>query len=134
MNTDDAKRGVEAARAKASELGMRGFTITILDTAGVPYLVERSNNGPGLPVIISDAKAATSAMTGAPTSGMKATEERWPGLTAPIAARLGGRFSLYAGGVPIKVNDQLVGAIGVSGGTPEQDEEVANAAAAAIAG
>jgi uncharacterized protein GlcG (DUF336 family) len=38
---------------------------------------------------------------------------------------------IFAGGIPIKVNGQIVGAIGVSGGSGEQDQTVAEAAAAA---
>lgn len=39
----------------------------------------------------------------------------------------GGRFNIIGGGVPVVVDGQVVGAIGVSTGTPAQDEEVANA-------
>jgi uncharacterized protein GlcG (DUF336 family) len=41
------------------------------------------------------------------------------------------RVMIFAGGVPIKVNGQIVGAVGVSGGSGEQDQAVAEAAAAA---
>ena len=37
---------------------------------------------------------------------------------------------IFAGGVPLKVNGQIVGAVGVSGGSGEQDQVVAEAAAA----
>jgi uncharacterized protein GlcG (DUF336 family) len=42
-----------------------------------------------------------------------------------------GRVMIFAVGIPIKVNGQIVGAIGVSGGSGEQDQAVAEAAAAA---
>jgi uncharacterized protein GlcG (DUF336 family) len=42
-----------------------------------------------------------------------------------------GRVMIFAGGLPIKVNGQIVGAVGVSGGSGEQDQAVAEAAAAA---
>ena len=42
-----------------------------------------------------------------------------------------GRVMIFAGGIPIKVNGQIVGAVGVSGGSGEQDQAVAEAAAAA---
>jgi uncharacterized protein GlcG (DUF336 family) len=41
-----------------------------------------------------------------------------------------GRVMIFAGGVPLKVNGQVVGAVGVSGGSGEQDQAVADAAAA----
>ena len=40
------------------------------------------------------------------------------------------RVMIFAGGIPIKVNGQIVGAVGVSGGSGEQDQAVAEAAAA----
>jgi uncharacterized protein GlcG (DUF336 family) len=42
-----------------------------------------------------------------------------------------GRVMIFAGGIPIKVNGQTVGAVGVSGGSGEQDQTVAEAAVAA---
>ena len=42
-----------------------------------------------------------------------------------------GRVMVFAGGIPIKVNGQIVGAVGVSGGSGEQDQAVAEAAVAA---
>ena len=41
------------------------------------------------------------------------------------------RVMIFAGGIPIKVNGQIVGAVGVSGGSGEQDQAVAEAAASA---
>ena len=43
-----------------------------------------------------------------------------------------GRVMIFAGGVPLKVGNVIVGAVGVSGGTGEQDQAVAEAAAAAL--
>jgi uncharacterized protein GlcG (DUF336 family) len=49
-----------------------------------------------------------------------------------IHASNGGRVMIFAGGVPLKKGGQVVGAIGVSGGTGEQDQAVADAGAAAL--
>src|SRR4030081_309432 len=43
-----------------------------------------------------------------------------------------GRVMIFAGGIPIKVNGQIVGAIGVSGGSGAQDQAVAEAAVTAL--
>jgi len=43
-----------------------------------------------------------------------------------------GRVMIFAGGIPIKVHGQVVGAVGVSGGSGEQDQAVAEAAVAAV--
>jgi len=49
-----------------------------------------------------------------------------------IHASNGGRVMIFAGGVPLRRNGTVVGAVGVSGGTGEQDQAVAEAAAAAF--
>lgn len=132
MKTDDARRGLEAARAKAAELGMNGCSVAIVDAAGIMVVFERVNSAAAFTAVVCDAKAATSAFTGRPTKMLAGAEERYPTLTQPIAAQLGGRFSLWEGGVPVAVDGVILGAVGVSGGSPEQDGEVATAAAAAI--
>lgn len=132
MKTEDAKRGLEAARAKSAELGMRGCSVAIVDAGGTMVVFERVNSSATMTALVSESKAATSALTGMPTKALAGAEERWPTLTGPIAARLNGRFSTWQGGVPVRAGEELIGAVGVSGGSPEQDEEVATAAAEAI--
>jgi uncharacterized protein GlcG (DUF336 family) len=51
-----------------------------------------------------------------------------------IHASNDGRIMIFAGGIPLKRNDKVVGAIGVSGGSGEQDQAVAEAGAAAFSG
>ncbi len=53
------------------------------------------------------------------------------GSTGPGAKRLRGRIVIFAGGIPLQDGDQVVGAIGVSGGAVDQDQEVAEAGVAA---
>ena len=47
-------------------------------------------------------------------------------------AKSDGRIMIFAGGVPLKQDGKVVGAIGVSGGSGEQDHSVAEAGAAAL--
>ena len=49
-----------------------------------------------------------------------------------IHASNGGRVMIFAGGIPLQRDGQIVGAVGVSGGTGEQDQTIAHAAAAAF--
>ena len=81
---------------------------------------------------ISIDKAFTAAGHKMPTANYK-NANFWPGGAAyGIHNSNGGRFSLIGGGIPIKVDGQVVGAIGVSTGTPAQDAEVAQAGVDAI--
>lgn len=68
-------------------------------------------------------KAFTAAGHRVPTHMYK--EAVWPGGTAyGIDKSNGGRFCVIGGGVPITVEGQVVGAVGCSTGTPDQDQEV----------
>lgn len=77
-------------------------------------------------------KAFTAAGHRQPTSVYK--EAVWPGGPAyGINNTNGGRFNVIAGGVPIKSpRGAILGAVGVSGGSPAQDEEVAKAGVEAV--
>lgn len=129
---------LKAAAEHAQTLGLtRGVTVAIVDTGGILLALRRPTASGGLPATVAEAKAVTSNFTGMPTAQVTAVGERWPGLTNPIAARLGERFTAYAGGQPVR-DLPPIGGVGVSGGTPEQDDEIAlhalAAARAAIAG
>lgn len=116
---------LKAAAEHAQTLGLtRGVTVAIVDTGGILLALRRPTASPGLPATVAEAKAVTSNFTGMATAQVTAVGERWPGLTNPIAARLGERFTAYAGGQPVR-DIPPIGGIGVSGGTPEQDDEIA---------
>jgi glc operon protein GlcG len=67
-------------------------------------------------------KARTAAITRTPTSSLAERVQTMPGLLTMSLTPIGG-------GVPLMIGGDCVGAIGVSGGTPQQDEEIANAGA-----
>ncbi len=55
-----------------------------------------------------------------------------PGAHAPGLERSNGGLTTFAGGLPLLIDGQMVGAVGVSGGAVSQDLEIAEAAAAAL--
>jgi glc operon protein GlcG len=73
-------------------------------------------------------KAETAAASGKPTGGLPLE------LETKLALATGGRMTNLKGGVPILVEGQVVGGIGIGSGTGEQDLEVATAAIAAVFG
>ena len=76
-------------------------------------------------------KAFTAAGHKNPTHTYK--EVVWPGGAAyGINNSNGGRFMIIGGGLPIRINGEVVGAIGCSTGTPTQDQEVAQAGVDAV--
>jgi len=82
---------------------------------------------------ISIDKAFTAAGHRAPTSNYQGKNFLPGGPAYGIHNSNGGRFMLIGGGIPITIDGQIVGAIGVSTGTPAQDMEVAQAGLDALA-
>lgn len=102
--------------------------ISIVDTAGLPILLVRMDNA-AVPagVELAPGKARTAALFRRESGKLeKAINGSRP---AVVTAR---GFTLMRGGIPITVKGQVVGAIGVSADTPNHDEEIAKAGAAAL--
>ena len=117
-------RAVEAARA-------RGFrmAIAVVEPSGALVAFGRMDDVQYGSIAVSQAKARSAALFRTATS---ATEERLAGGRMALLAIEG--MVPVAGGVPIVVDGRVVGAIGVSGASSAQDDEVARAAIAAVLG
>lgn len=130
-----ARRGLTGAEAKATEMGLK-VNIAVVDDGG--HLLTFARMDGARPA------SATTALTKAITAATfrQATGPLPPGAAAPdvllnlslqnAAAASGGKLTTLYGGVPIVVEGQVIGAIGVGGGTGEQDAEIAKAGVAAL--
>jgi glc operon protein GlcG len=128
MLTLEAARTVAAAaEAKAKSEGWP-CVISVVDDAGLPILLERMNDAAVLAgVELAPGKARTAALFRRESGALEdAINGKRP---AAITAR---GFVLMRGGVPLVANGRIVGAIGVSADTPDHDEEIAKAGAAAL--
>lgn len=127
LSLADVRRMATAAEAEATRNGW-AMVIAIVDDGGHLLWFERLDGGRAGTVPIAIGKAETAARFQAPT---KAFEDLTAGRLTFLAVP--GVLPLE-GGVPIIVDGQCVGAIGVSGGTSEQDVQVAEAGIAALGG
>ncbi|MGA8211568.1 MAG: heme-binding protein [Nocardioidaceae bacterium] len=108
--------------------GIPPMFILVVDACGDVKASRRmEGNGPAS-VSLVPAKAHTSRSFRAPTADLAARTTD----PARIASFIGAGFSLLGGGRPIVVDGAVVGAVGVGGGSPEQDDEVAQAALRAL--
>lgn len=130
LSLDLALLAMSAALAEARTLGVR-VSLSIVDASGQLIHLAHMDGAPAPSRDIAHDKAWTAAGFGLATS---AWEERLASMSASVRDGLlqRPRLAMFGGGVPVKVEGAVVGAIGVSGATAEQDEQCARAGVNAI--
>jgi uncharacterized protein GlcG (DUF336 family) len=123
---------IDGGIARAKKIGSPS-TICVVDVGGTVIAQARMDGASLCSVELAYDKAYTAVSCRLATSFIK-TIAQPGGDFYGIANGLGGRAIIFPGGVPISADGQVVGAVGASGGNGDQDEEVAQAAAAAITG
>lgn len=126
-----AMKALHAAWEKSLEIGVP-VAISVCDTGGQELAFLRPDGTPLLSVGIARDKAYTvAAFNGVPTHEWFGMIEGEPSLREGIVHRE--RLVVFGGGVPVLVDGSLVGAVGCSGGSAEEDRTVAQAGADALA-
>ncbi|CAM3577061.1 DNA polymerase III subunit delta [Paracoccus nototheniae] len=125
LDLDDARILMAGAEAHAHQIGVP-MCIAITDDSGQLIAFQRMEGGKVTSTTIAIDKAFTAA------AAKKATHEygaiSQPGAPAyGIASAIGGRLMVVGGGLPVLWQGQVVGGIGVSSGSPAQDQAVAQA-------
>jgi glc operon protein GlcG len=128
LTVAETTRILEAARAEA-EKNQWAVTIAVVDDGGHPLAMLRLDGCAPIGAYIAPEKARTAAL------GRRESKQyedminggRTAFLSAPLVATL-------EGGVPVVVEGQVVGAVGVSGVRPDQDSQVARIAANSLNG
>jgi len=126
----DARRIIAAATKKADEVG-QPMNIAVVCAGGHLLAFERMENAWLGAVDISIKKAWTSRAFDITTEDLGKSSQpgdQFFGINASNA----GKVMIFAGGIPIRQDGAVVGAIGVSGGSGKQDQAVAEAGAAAF--
>lgn len=130
ITLNDAKNIIAAAEKKAAEIG-QPMNIAAID-AGRNLVAHERMDGAWIGSIdISIKKAFTSRAFDIATKDL-AKQAQPGGQFFGIHASNDGSIMIFAGGIPLKRDGQVVGAIGVSGGMGEQDQAIAEAGAAAL--
>ncbi len=123
----EANRMVQAATAKADELGVK-VSIAVCDPGGNLVAFNRMEGASAVSATVAQGKAAASAGFGRASGALPAES---PVIQAVIAS-MGGRMLAAQGAVPVHKDGDLIGAIGGSGATAQQDEDCAQAGLAAL--
>lgn len=119
-----AQRMVKAAVAKAKELGVPQV-VAVLDEGGLLKAFCRMDGAPLVGIEVAQNKAYT-ALVGMPSHEFYNFIKNDPALLAGVPHI--SRIAIFGGGFPIRIDGAVVGGIGISGGTVEQDIMCAKAA------
>lgn len=129
ISLEQAKAVLRAAERAARRLRIPAY-IVVVDVCGDVKASSRQDGNARASLTLAPLKAQTALAFRTPTATLA---ER---TTDPVRAQsfLAAGFTLLGGGLPISVDGQVIGAIGVGGGSPEQDVEIAEAGLAVLTG
>lgn len=126
LSQTEVSRMLAAARSEA-EKNHWAVTVSVVDDGGHPLALERLDGCAPIGAYIATEKARSAALGRRETKGFEdmVNAGRTAFLSAPLVTSL-------EGGVPVIVDGQVIGALGVSGVKAEQDAQVAKAGVAAL--
>ena len=119
MNLEMAKKLAAAVEDKAREIGVNAV-VAISDSAARPVLVECMDDAYIASYDVAFNKAYTVAALKMSTIELKPLSQPGASLYG-IQFTNDGKIVIFGGGDPLKIGDKIVGGLGVSGGTEEQD-------------
>ncbi|MGP4082561.1 GlcG/HbpS family heme-binding protein [Pseudalkalibacillus sp. R45] len=126
MNLELAKKLIESAEMEAKKIGVP-MVISIVDEGGNFIACHRMDDALLVSVELAQNKAWTSVALKMPTSDLAqiaANEKELYGINTTN----NGRVVIFGGGIPLYKNGQIIGSVGVSGGSVEEDVRVAQCA------
>ena len=126
LSAEVARRLVDAAVSEAAQRSVP-VTVVTVDESGVVKALQRMDGAPLVSIQTAQNKAYAAAAIGMPTDDFYSTIESDGAAVASFAARPG--LALIGGGLPVLVDGQVAGAIGVAGAmTADEDRRIAEAA------
>jgi glc operon protein GlcG len=124
------ERAQELIAAGIEEAGRQGLTLAfaVVDPAGHLVASARMDGAPWIAPEVALGKAWTAAAYGLPSAAQGEKMRELHAFSASISAATHGRYTPQIGGLPITEGDTVIGAMGASGGTGQQDEDCVRAA------
>ena len=123
MTLDKANALIEKVKAKASEMGVRAV-VAVADQAGRPVAVQSMDGAYIASFDIAVNKSFTSASLKMSTEALSRLSQPGQSLYG-IQFTNGGKIVIFGGGEVLEAEGKMMGALGVSGGSAEQDTELA---------
>ena len=134
ISQEQARKIIDAAQSQAESLEI-AVTVAVVDEGGLVKAVDRMDGAPPLSAQIAEAKAQGAAVWHRDGHVLAEVAQERPAFVAAVSQMT--RLPLIAGAGSIVIRDgdaRVIGAVGVSGGTPEQDRECCDAGITAMIG
>src|SRR6185312_8211279 len=127
ITLEQAMAYIEAGRVEAERQGLK-LSFAVVDAGGHLVASQRMDGAPWITPEVALGKAWTAAAWGTPSAAQGEKMKELHAFSAAISSATHGRFTPQIGGLPILDGDAVIGAMGASGGTGQQDEDVVRAA------
>ncbi len=131
LTLEIARAMVRAILDTGAEAGMKPLSVCVVDAGGHPIAFERSDGASPMRFKVAYGKAHGAVMMGIGSRALYERAEAQPYFIQSMNALAGGALVPVPGGVLIRSNDRIIGAVGVTGDSSDNDEACAVAAIAA---
>lgn len=125
VRLSEADRIIDAALEHAATQNLGPLTVAVLDLAGKLVALRRQDNSSLLRPEIAQAKAFGALAMGIGSRGLAERAQSHPAFVTSITVLANGFLVPVPGGVLIRDDAKVIGAVGISGALPDQDEECA---------
>jgi glc operon protein GlcG len=126
LTLEEAQQVIARAQAKAAADGIR-VTVAVVDEGGLLVALSRMDGAPPLSPQVAEAKAVGAAMLYRDGAGLADLAKERPGFFSVVDRLVRVPIVPGLGSVLIRRDGKVLGAVGVSGGKPEQDLDCAQA-------
>jgi glc operon protein GlcG len=126
LSLSDANQVIEKAHARAAQIGVK-VTVAIVDEGGLLIALGRMDGATPLSPQLAEAKAVGAAMMLRDGAALAQMAQDRPGFFSAVDRLVRVPLIPGLGSLPLKQDEKIVGAIGVSGARPEQDLDCAEA-------
>jgi uncharacterized protein GlcG (DUF336 family) len=125
LSLDQARQIVAAIRDRARSADLKPVTVVVLDTSGHVIAAEREDGSSNKRFEIAFGKAHGALALGMGSRSLMARAEQQPYFIAAVTSAIGGGLVPVPGGILVRDGETLIGAVGVSGDTSDNDEGAA---------
>ncbi|WP_439941784.1 GlcG/HbpS family heme-binding protein [Streptomyces sp. BBFR115] len=126
LTLDAAEEIIAAAHKRAQAIG-KAVSVAVVDAGGFPIAIRRPDGARPLTPDIARAKAYTAAVMQRPGRMLKKWQESQPVFFSQLSQLPGAALPIMAadGSVTIKKDGEIIGGLGIAGGTADEDQQIA---------